>query len=170
MIDEEDDDDGITIRPATPSDRPSVLRIARGIVEEGTTYSFPPETTDQELIEYFLAPESPSFVAEREGAIVGCYVLRANRSGRGSHVANASYAVDGGAQGTGVGYAMGRHSLDEARRRGFLAIQFNFVVATNERAVALWQRLGFETVGRLPRAFRHPTRGLVDALVMHRFL
>jgi L-amino acid N-acyltransferase YncA len=164
------DDDGISIRPASAADRPAVLRIARGIVEEGTTYAFPPETSDQELLDYFLAPESPSFVAEREGSIVGCYVLRSNRAGRGSHVANASYAVDAGAQGSGVGYAMGMHSLEEAHRRGFLAMQFNFVVATNERAVALWQRLGFETVGRLPRAFRHPTRGLVDALVMHRFL
>jgi ribosomal protein S18 acetylase RimI-like enzyme len=62
------------------------------------------------------------------------------------------------------------HSLDHARAQGFLAMQFNFVVSSNTRAVKLWQSLGFVIVGRLPQAFRHLRLGLVDALVMYRKL
>lgn len=160
----------IGIRPGRDTDGGEVLRIARAIVEEGTTYAFAADTSDGELLDYWLAPGSASFVALQDGRIVGCYVLRANQPGRGGHVANASYAVAPDARGLGVGHAMGLHSLEEARRRGFQAMQFNFVVASNQRAIALWQRLGFQTVGRLPAAFAHPELGLVDALVMHRFL
>lgn len=74
------------------------------------------------------------------------------------------------AAGRGIASAMCRHSLDAARARGFRAMQFNFVVGSNERAVRLWQRHGFAVVGRLPQAFAHPRLGLVDALVMHRLL
>jgi ribosomal protein S18 acetylase RimI-like enzyme len=158
------------IRPAEASDRPGILRIVRAVVEDGTTYAFAADTSDRELLEYWPAPGDGSFVATRGDLVVGCYVLRPNQPGRGGHVANASYAVLSEARGRGVGHAMGLHSLDEARRRGFQAMQFNFVVASNERAIALWRRLGFQTVGRLPRAFAHPGQGLVDALVMHRFL
>lgn len=160
----------LQIRPARESDGPELVRIARAVVEDGTTYTFAAETSDRELLDYWLAPGSASFVACQGGRIVGCYVLRANQQGRGGHVANASYAVSPEARGQGVGHALGLHSLAEARGRGFQAMQFNFVVASNERAIALWQRLGFETVGRLPKAFAHPRLGLVDALVMHRFL
>jgi ribosomal protein S18 acetylase RimI-like enzyme len=53
---------------------------------------------------------------------------------------------------------------------GFRAMQFNLVVSTNERAVRLWQRLGFATVGTLPGAFRHRELGFVDAFVMFKTL
>jgi ribosomal protein S18 acetylase RimI-like enzyme len=102
--------------------------------------------------------------------VLGTYFLRANQKGGGSHVANCGYITAARATGRGVARAMCAHSLDHARARGFQAMQFNFVVVTNERAVRLWQSFGFETVGRLPRVFRHPTLGLVDALVMHRVL
>jgi ribosomal protein S18 acetylase RimI-like enzyme len=49
-------------------------------------------------------------------------------------------------------------------------MQFNFVVSSNERAVALWRSFGFEIVGRLAAAFEHPRLGLVDAVVMYRML
>ena len=76
--------------------------------------------------------------------------------------------VDPGAQGQGLGEAMGRHALEEAKRLGYRAMQFNFVVSTNERAVRLWKRLGFSIVGTLPEAFRHRSLGYVDAYVMFR--
>jgi L-amino acid N-acyltransferase YncA len=160
----------LLIRAARPEDAAAVLEIARELVRDGTTYVFPPDAGDEQLLAYFLAPGGWNFVATRDGRVLGCYVLRENRSGRGAHVANASYAVSERARGSGVGQALGEHSLEEARRRGFLAMQFNFVVSTNTGAVALWRKLGFAIVGTLPAAFRHPTLGLVDAYVMHRLL
>jgi L-amino acid N-acyltransferase YncA len=158
------------IRPAVAGDADAVLGIARELVAEGTTYVFEPDTSDEALLGYFLAPGGSNFVAERGGRVQGCYVLREVRGGRGAHVANASYAVAAAARGQGVGRALGEHSLAEARRRGFRAMQFNFVVSTNQGAVALWRALGFAVVGTLPEAFRHPRLGLVDAYVMHRLL
>jgi len=101
---------------------------------------------------------------------VGTYLLKPNQPGQGSHVANCGYMVARAASGRGIGEAMCRHSLEEARRLGFRAMQFNFVVSTNTRAVALWKKCGFSVVGTVPQAFRHPTLGLVDAHVMHRLL
>ena len=160
----------VVVRPATGDDAEGVLLIARELVRDGTTYVFAPETTDDELRAYFLDPAVRRFVATVEGEVAGTYLLRTNRGGRGSHVANASYAVAERFAGRGVGRALGEHSLDEARRLGYTAMQFNFVVSTNEAAVALWKKLGFRIVGEIPKAFRHPARGLVDAYVMHRFL
>ena len=139
-------------------------------MRDGTTYVFAPETTDDELRAYWLDPGARRFVAVLESEVAGCYLLRPNQGGRGGHVANASYAVAQRFSGRGVGRAMGEHSLAEARRLGFTAMQFNFVVGTNEAAIALWKKLGFRIVGEIPKAFRHPARGLVDAYVMHRFL
>jgi ribosomal protein S18 acetylase RimI-like enzyme len=110
------------------------------------------------------------FVAAEAGEIVGTYYLRANQSGGGAHVANCGYMTAPRATGRGVASAMCAHSLDEARRRGFRAVQFNFVLASNERAVRLWQKFGMAVIGRIPRAFDHPRLGLVDALVMWREL
>ena len=124
----------------------------------------------EDALAYWMSPEHEVFVAEEHDEVLGTYFLRANQKGGGSHVANCGYITAARATGRGVARAMCAHSLDHARARGFQAMQFNFVVVTNERAVRLWQSFGFETVGRLPRVFRHPTLGLVDALVMHRVL
>jgi GNAT superfamily N-acetyltransferase/ADP-ribose pyrophosphatase YjhB (NUDIX family) len=144
--------------------------IFRRIVAGRDTYAFHPDTPRDEGLGYWFGPDVISFVAEIDGRVVGMYKLIANRRGLGAHVANASYMVHPDAGGRGVGHAMGAHSLIEARRQGYDAMQFNFVVSTNTRAVALWQRLGFRIVGTLPHAFQHGTLGLVDAYVMHRFL
>ena len=110
------------------------------------------------------------FVAEEDGRILGTYYLRANQLGGGDHVANCGYITASGATGRGIARRMCEHSLAHARARGFRAMQFNLVVSTNERAVRLWQSLGFAIVGRLPLAFHHPSQGDVDALVMYRAL
>jgi GNAT superfamily N-acetyltransferase len=123
-----------------------------------------------EALAYWLAPDHAVFVADQDGAVLGTYYLRANQAGGGDHVANCGYMTAAQARGRGVAGAMALHSFDEARRRGFTAMQFNFVVAANEPAVRLWLSLGFTEVGRLPQAFRHPRLGLVDALVMYRML
>ena len=158
------------IRRATVADAAAILRIFRAVVAPGDTYSFTTDTTDDDAVAYFLASGITSFVAEDNLQVIGMYKLIPNRIGRGSHVANASFMVDPDAQGRGAGRALGEHCLDEARRQGYDAMHFNFVVSTNNAGVALWKTLGFEIVGTLPKAFEHATLGKVDAYVMHRFL
>ena len=160
----------MTIRPATGADAEAIWRIFQAVVAGGDTYVFLPDTQTTEALGYFLGPGIRSWVLEDDGRLLGMYKLIANYPGLGSHVANASFMVDPAAQGKGAGRLMGEHCLDEARRAGFQAMQFNFVVSTNTTAVQLWKKLGFEIVGTLPKAFRHARLGLVDAYVMHRFL
>ena len=158
------------IRHARPEDAAAIWRIFQAVVAPGDTYAFTPDTTEQDAVAYFLGPGITSFVAVDDGRVVGIYKLIPNRIGRGSHVSNASFMVDPTAQGRGAGRALGEHCLDEARRQGYEAMQFNFVVSTNTAGVALWKKLGFEIIGTLPKAFDHARLGKVDALVMHRFL
>ena len=160
----------MTIRPATPADFDAIWPIFRAVVSGEDTYVFAAETSREDAFAYWFGPGVRSFVAEADGGVVGMYKLVANQRDLGAHVANASFMVDPAASGRGIGKAMGRHCLREAKRAGFLAMQFNFVVGTNAGAVALWRKLGFAVVGTLPKAFRHRSLGLVDVYVMHRFL
>ncbi len=158
------------IRRATEDDFEAMWPIFQAVVATETTYVFAPDTRREDALLYWFGPGVASYVAEVEGRIVAMYKLVANQPGLGAHVANASFMVDPREGGRGVGQALGLHCLREARRAGFLAMQFNLVVSTNEAAVAVWQKLGFTIVGTLPKVFRHRERGLVDAFVMHRFL
>ncbi len=160
----------MTVRRTTAADAAAIWRIFQAVVAPGDTYSFTTDTTEQDAVAYFLGPGITSFVAEGDTGVIGIYKLIPNRIGRGDHVANASFMVDPAAHGRGAGRALGEHCLDEARRQGYAAMQFNFVVSTNTAGVALWKKLGFEIIGTLPKAFRHATLGDVDAYVMHRFL
>jgi ribosomal protein S18 acetylase RimI-like enzyme len=160
----------LVIRPARKDDEAAIWAIIGPTIRAGETYTLPPDMSERAALDYWMGPDRESFVAEENGRILGTYYLRANQAGGGSHVANCGYMTHADASGRGIARRMGEHSLEHARSRGFRAMQFNFVVATNERAVGLWQSLGFEVVGRLPLAFRHPSRGYVDALVMYRAL
>jgi L-amino acid N-acyltransferase YncA len=160
----------VTIRPATTADADAIWRIFHAVVAGGDTYTFLPSTPRDEAVAYFLGPGIRSWVLEDEGRVLGMYKLIPNHGGLGSHVANASFMVDPAAQGKGAGRMMGEHCLDEARRAGYQAMQFNFVVSSNSAAVELWKKLGFQIVGTLPKAFRHARLGNVDAYVMYRFL
>lgn len=160
----------VTIRPARPADHDAVWTILEPTIRAGETYALPPDGTRADMLSHWFAPGSRVFVALHDGTVRGTYVLKANQRGGGDHVANAGFMTDPGATGRGIAHAMGLHALETARDAGFAAMQFNFVVSTNTRAVALWERLGFRIVGRLPGAFRHPLHGPVDALVMHRIL
>jgi L-amino acid N-acyltransferase YncA len=160
----------VTIRPATPEDADAIWRIFYAVVQGGDSYTFTPDTPRQQAVAYFLAPGLTSWVVEDAGRIVGMYKMIPNHGGLGDHVANASFMVDPAAQGHGAGRAMGEHCLDQARKAGYRAMQFNLVISTNTGAVSLWKTLGFQIVGTLPKVFRHHTLGEVDAYVMHRFL
>jgi len=160
----------LTIRAATPGDDDAIWRILEPAFRAGETYPIPRDISRAEALAYWRTPGHSVFVAQDGGTIAGTYYLRANQRGGGAHVANCGYIVAAGAQGRGVARAMCAHSLGEAKSRGFSAMQFNFVVASNERAVRLWQSCGFKIAGTLPRVFAHPQRGLVDAHVMVRAL
>lgn len=158
------------IRPARKEDEAALWAILEPIIRAGETYALPRDMSRAEALAYWLGPDRESFVAEAEGRVLGTYYLRANQPGGGAHVCNCGFMTDPAATGRGVARQMAAHALAHAKARGFRAMQFNFVIGTNERAVRLWQALGFAIVGRLPGAFHHPTRGDVDALVMHRAL
>jgi len=160
----------LTLRDATDADGDAIWDIFRVVVASGDTYAFDPDISRAEALSYWMQPANHCQLAQHDGTVVGTYILRANQPGLGSHVANAAFMVAPTARGRGVGQAMGQHCLGEARRRGFRAMQFNFVVSTNDSAIRLWQRLGFEIVGTLPGAFRHSRMGYVDAYVMFRSL
>lgn len=158
------------IRPAQPLDHAAIWQLLEPMLREGETYALDRDLSREDALAYWTGPDKATFVAESDGAIVGTYYLRANQAGGGAHVANCGYLTAPHARGKGIARAMCLHSMEEARRRGFRAMQFNLVIATNEAAVRLWSSLGFETIGRLPGTFRHPRLGYVDALVMYRSL
>lgn len=158
------------IRPARPDDAPAIWSILAPVIRAGETYTLDPEMGEGEALAYWMGPDKETFVAEEAGEVVGTYYMRANQAGGGRHVCNCGYMTRTGATGRGIARRMAEHSLEHARARGYRGMQFNFVVSTNERAVRLWHSLGFETVGRLPLAFRHPIHGDVDALVMFQAL
>jgi ribosomal protein S18 acetylase RimI-like enzyme len=155
------------IRAASAKDTDAIWAILEPTIRRGETYTLPVDMSREEALAYWMSPGHDVFVAEEHDKLLGTYFLRANQRGGGAHVANCGYITAVHATGRGVARAMCAHSLDHARARGFKAMQFNFVVSTNERAVRLWETFGFQIVGCLPGAFRHPTLGFVDALVMY---
>lgn len=152
------------------ADEARVWDILRPAVERGDVFCAPPDGGQAGGLAYFWPETARVWIAEDAGRALGCFYLRPNQTGNGGHVCNAGYCTRPEASGRGVARAMLAFSLDEARRQGFRAMQYNFVVSTNTRAIATWERAGFEVVGRLPGAFDHPTEGEVDALVMFRRL
>ncbi|MFI7576565.1 GNAT family N-acetyltransferase [Micromonospora sp. NPDC049497] len=160
------------IREASPADWPRIWPFLREIVAAGETYTWPRDVGDEHARTLWMVPPPGRTVVavDADGTVLGSAKLTPNQLGPGDHVANASFMVDPAAGRRGVGRALGAYVLEQARVDGYRAMQFNAVVATNTRAVALWRSLGFTVVGRVPEGFRHPTQGYVDLLVMHRQL
>ncbi len=160
----------LQIRPATRADDEAVWRVIEPMIREGETYPLPHDMTRDAALAHFHQPGHEMFVAEVDGIVLGTYYLRRNTGGGGSHVANCGYVTLPASRGLGVARAMCLHSLDHARTHGYRAMQFNFVISTNEAAVHLWQACGFAIVGLLPGAFLSPRHGYVDALVFYQAL
>src|SRR6516165_5885704 len=158
------------VRKAEASDAPAIAAIILPVIHEAVTYTLDPNMSEAEALAGWMETEKETFVAEGNGVVLGTYYMRRNQAGGGQHVCNCGYMTLPTATGRGIARRMCEHSLRHARSRGYRAMQFDFVVSTNERAVRLWQSLGFQIVGRLPLAFRHPTRGYVDAFVMYKLL
>lgn len=160
----------MNIREASDKDFEQIWPIFRTIVAAGDTYGFDPDTSEDNARRLWMELPRKTFVAEQNGKILGTYYLKSNFDGPGAHVCNCGYMVDPAARGQGLATAMCRHSEQVALELGYKAMQFNFVAASNEGAVRLWESLGFDIVGRLPKAFRHPALGHVDALIMYKWL
>ncbi|WP_445398965.1 GNAT family N-acetyltransferase [Zobellella sp. An-6] len=160
----------MNIRAATQDDFEQIWPIFRDIAAAGDTYAYPRDINREQARQLWLDLPRKTFVAEEGGRILGTYYIKTNQAGPGSHVCNCGYMVSPAARGRGLASAMCDHSQQVALALGYRAMQFNFVASTNEGAVRLWTRLGFATVGRLPKAFHHPRLGDVDALVMYKWL
>ncbi len=160
----------MNIRAATKQDWDSIWPIFHAIVQAGETYGFAPNTSKAEAEHIWMEVPHQTFVTEEDGQILGTYFLKSNQAGPGNHVCNCGYMVSPFARGKGLATAMCEHSQQMALVLGYQAMQFNFVATSNEGAVRLWEKLGFAVVGRLPKAFKHPNKGYVDALVMYKWL
>ncbi|MCH6200985.1 GNAT family N-acetyltransferase [Aquiflexum sp. LQ15W] len=158
----------LNFRLAKPTDHKALWEIIRPIIHKGGTYVFSPDSSEQEMMGYWMGPDKSTYVAEMDGKIVGTFYLKPNQPGLGNHVCNAGFMVDEKESGKGIGRQMGLFALDEAKKSGYLAMQFNYVISTNQSAVKLWQSLDFDIIGEIPAAYRHPEKGLVGVYVMYR--
>lgn len=159
-----------TIRKAKKQDRAAVWAILKPIFRAGETYAVDPDISEANAVAYWCGGNHTAFVAEQAGRVLGTYYICPNQGGNGGHICNCGFATSVDAQGLGIARAMLEHSLKVALEMGFRAMQFNFVLSSNTRAVAIWKKYGFQVVGQIPEAFHHPKDGFVDALVMHKKL
>ena len=158
------------IRQIREDDWPDVWRMIEPTFREGTTYAIDPDIDEAEAHRYWVELPRATFISEMDGEIRGTYYIKPNQPGSGSHVCNCGYIVAAAARGQGIASAMCEHSQEVAREMGFRAMQYNLVVATNTGAVRLWKKHGFQIIGTLPGAFKHPQLGYVDAHVMYKNL
>jgi len=164
------DTSDITIRLARTEDFDVIWPTLRDVIRAGDTYAIDPQLSQDRIRALWMEEPRATYVAEQDGELLGTYYLKTNAQGGGAHVCNCGYITSAAARGRGVARAMCRHSQHEARGLGYLAMQFNCVVETNTRAIALWEDEGFATVGVLPDAFLHPEAGYVPARVMFKWL
>jgi len=159
-----------SIRQAGQEDFEAIYPIFEEIVMAGETYAYARDTTYEEAYHIWMELPHETYVVEEAGKVIATYYLKPNQPGQGAHVCNCGYMVASGARGRGIATSMCLHSQERAVQLGYRAMQFNLVASTNTDAVALWQKMGFETTGRLSGAFAHPRLGYVDALVMYKVL
>ncbi len=160
----------LEIRKATTNDYDAIWNIISDVIATGDTYVFHPASSKEKMLAYWCSPAAHTYVALDNDEVVGTFVMRDNQPDLGSHIANAGYMVSPLAAGKGIGKTMALFSLEEAKRLGYKAMQYNIVIKSNERAVKLWQHLGFTIIGEIPEAFNHSKHGLTNAYIMYRKL
>ena len=160
----------IKITPATSADEERIWALLQPVFSAGDTYAVDPLIDRDAAIAYWMEADKTAFILRVEGQAVGTYYIRPNQPGAGAHICNCGFITAPSARGKGIARRMLDHALIEAKQQGYRAMQFNFVLASNQRALAIWQRNGFATIGRIPQAFLHPKQGYVDALILHRSL
>ncbi len=160
----------MTIRLATQSDHEAIWQIISKVISTGDTYVFAPNSSKEKMLTYWFSSDKRTYIAEENNEILGTFYLKENQMDLGSHIVNAGYMVSENARGKGLGQAMAKFSMEEARKLGFRGMQFNLVVKTNENAVKLWLKLGFEIIGEIPEAYKHSQFGYVNAYIMYQKL
>lgn len=160
----------VHIREAHKTDYEQIWQIIQEAISGGDTLAFAPDTPKEEMLAFWCAPYAHTYVAELNGKVAGTYFMKANQPGLGAHIANAGYITSKAAGGKGIGQTMCRHSLQEAKRLGYHAMQFNLVVKSNTRALKLWQKMGFTIIGEVPDAFEHVRLGMTNAYIMYQVL
>ncbi len=157
----------IEIRKALLADADQIWNIIHPVISKGDTYVFDPASSKEKMLAYWYGSDKHTYVAISNNKAVGTFIIKDNQPDLGSHIANASYITLPSTSGQGIGNAMGEFSLTEAKRLGYKAMQFNIVVKSNERAIRLWKKLGFEIIGEIPEAFNHIKEGLTNAYIMY---
>jgi L-amino acid N-acyltransferase YncA len=160
----------ITIRPSIEKDFNDIWEIFSDVIKGQDTFVFPPNMSYGHAKQYWMDFGNKVYVAEHNNEIVGTYMLKPIHSGNGNHIGNASYMVSSKFRGKSVGKLMGQHCIEESKKLGYSAIQYNMVVSTNTVAVKLWKSLGFKIIATIPGGFRHRTKGFVDSYVMFKTL
>lgn len=164
------DKHGWDIRPARDEDWDGIWGIFREVISHGDTYTYAPDMTEEHAKDIWVRGGCHGYVVTFDNQIVGTFTIRSNKPGFGNHIANAGFMVHRDFRTRGIARAMCGFALREAKRLGFIAMQFNFVVASNKAAVELWKKMGFSIIGTVPNAFRHKTLGLTDVHIMYRSL
>ncbi len=158
------------IRKAQARDFEQIWPLFQEIVRSGDTYAYPRNINKIDAFEVWITTPRETYLVTVDNEVLGTYYIKSNQLGPGQHVCNCGYMVSSTARGQGLASSMCEHSQKVAKKLGYQAMQFNFVASSNEGAIRLWTKLGFEIVGRLPKAFNHPINGLIDALVMYKWL
>lgn len=160
----------IEISEVTEADFDKIWPTFQTIVQKGRTYVYSPDISYEDAKTVWFDKKFHTYIATKDGEFIGAYVIRPGHRDLGSHIANAAYVVPYELRGKGYGEMLGRHSLEQAKKLGYLAMQFNYVISTNDVAINLWKKIGFKIVGTVPKAYQHKELGLVDIHIMHRFL
>jgi ribosomal protein S18 acetylase RimI-like enzyme len=160
----------IIIREAHVSDQEETWEIIKQVIATGDTYAFAPNSSKEKMLSYWFGNDKQTYVAINNNTLAGTFIIKNNQPDLGSHIANAAYMVSPQSAGQGIGKLMGEFSLIEAKKLGYRAMQFNLVIKSNETAVRLWQKIGFEIIGEIPEAFNHAKKGYTNAYIMYREL
>lgn len=163
-------DPSLEIRSAKKNDEDSLWSVIEPIIRAGGTYVFSPQSSREKIMSYWLNEDKKTYIALIEGKAVGTFYIKANQPDLGDHICNAGFMVDPEQKGKGIGRRLGQFAISEAKALGYQAMQFNFVISSNHSAVSLWKSLGFQVIGEIPQAYRHPSHGLVSALIFFKKL
>lgn len=160
----------IEISPADSADFEEIWALFHTMVKQGDTYVYAPNTSRTEAYTLWMTEPEQTFVALDDDDLVGTYILKKNQPGLGSHVASAEFIIAPALRHHGVGKLLCQHAIEQARTAGYKAMQFNFIVSSDEKTIRMWQSLGFNIVGTVPQAFHHQSLGYIDAHIMYQWI
>jgi RimJ/RimL family protein N-acetyltransferase len=159
------------ITPLSTDAFDSIWHIVEPIVRAGETYAYPPDATKEMMRDiWFYGGKARVFVALEGGEAVGTYYIKPNQMEPAAHTANAGFMTSRTHQGKGIASAMADHMLHQAKKLGYHAIQFNMVLEDNIPSLKIWEKRGFNVLGRIPDAYRKPDGSYVSAFILHKVI